>query len=103
MEAMVRSTDDEQQVQGAKSKAKRRAEQILEDTAWILSTPQGRRFYWRLLSECNVFAISYSAESTHQTAFNEGARNIGNQLFGRMEKADAKAFLKMIAEKDEYE
>lgn len=47
----------------------------IEDVAAILSTRFGRRFYWRLITECGIFRSSFTGNNT--TFFNEGMRNIG--------------------------
>lgn len=68
----------------ARTRAAQAAElaKLTEDTdlQWLMSTQQGRRFMWRLLSMSGVYRLSYAGEQTHETAFAEGARNIGLQL-----------------------
>ncbi|HHN8318272.1 TPA: hypothetical protein ACRRXY_000080 [Morganella morganii] len=50
------------------------------DLKSIMSTEEGRRFMWRLLGESNVFGSSFSADP-YLTAFKEGCRNFGLQMF----------------------
>lgn len=53
-----------------------RQEKRLEaDIKKVLSTPSGRRFFWRLWTECGIFRTSFS--DSNQMAFNEGKRIIG--------------------------
>lgn len=50
------------------------------DLKSVMSTEEGRRFMWRLLGESNVFGSSFSADP-YLTAFKEGCRNFGLQMF----------------------
>lgn len=47
----------------------------LSDVATILGTRAGRRFFWRLITECGIFKSSFTGNNT--TFFNEGMRNVG--------------------------
>lgn len=47
----------------------------LEDVSTILGTRSGRRFIWRLLSECRIFQSSFTGNNT--TYYMEGMRKIG--------------------------
>jgi hypothetical protein len=47
----------------------------LADVHALLSQRAGRRFVWRLLSECGVFKSSFTGNNS--TFFNEGRRDIG--------------------------
>lgn len=49
--------------------------QELVDMGILLGTRSGRRFIWRLLSECGIFRTSFTGNNT--TFFNEGRRDIG--------------------------
>lgn len=93
---LVKNAADESQVKGAESKRKRVREQELEDTKWILSTRQGRRFFWKLLTQCHVFETSFTGNS--QTFFNEGERNVGLKLISDLNESDPDAYLKMLKE-----
>lgn len=51
-------------------------EKELNDLRWVMSTKQGRRFMWRLLSSAGIYRMSFSTDPLVM-AFNEGARNAG--------------------------
>jgi len=54
---------------------KQRRDRELNDIKKIVKTADGRRLYWRLLSECGIFKTSLADE--HKIFFNEGKRVIG--------------------------
>jgi hypothetical protein len=51
-----------------------------------------------VLGLCGTFRLSFAAEQTHSTAFNEGKRSIGNQLFAEVEAVSPDAFIDMLRE-----
>lgn len=62
---------------------KRRVQRNADDLVTVLSTPPGRRFVWRLLSECGVFHGSFN-ESSNRMAFQEGRRDIGLMILNEV-------------------
>ncbi len=80
-------------VKKSQEEINRNLKQQNEDIQWVLSTVQGRRFVWRMLSICRVFRISFTGNS--ETFFNEGARNVGLKLYDAVLSADEQAYLKM--------
>lgn len=67
-----------------------------EDWKWLMSTPQGRRIVWRILSLTGLFRSSFTGNS--QTFFNEGERHVGLVLQGKIGKADRRQFAAMYQE-----
>jgi len=97
--SLVGNAADPEQVHAGAHKSKRRAEKELDDLRRILDTPFGRRVIWRYLDQvCGVFRLSHMGEQTHETAFNEGNRNVGNTLMAEVLKASPEAFLVMRSE-----
>lgn len=96
--AEVANAADEKQVKKAAWKARDRQRKELEDVAFILSTPEGRRFFWRYLEKCGIFKSSFSEHSSHLTSFMEGERSIGLQLMADMNEADPEAYAVMQRE-----
>ena len=86
MKTLVSNASDEEQVKKAKDHVRRGREQELADIYTVLSTRQGRRFYWKYLSFCKVFETSFN-HSGSITAFNEGMRNVGLKLLSDMNEA----------------
>lgn len=62
---------------GLQVRLSRRSE--LSDIASILGTRAGRRFFWRLFTECGIFKTSFTGNNS--TFFNEGMRNVGLKFF----------------------
>lgn len=67
-----------------------------EDAEFILSSLQGRRFYWKLMKKCGIFETSFTGNNT--TFFNEGMRNIGLMLLNELNEVAPQAYLQMIQE-----
>lgn len=90
---------DKGQVKEQENKERRGRERELGDIRWILSSPQGRRFFWRYLGECGVFKTSFTGSS--QTFFNEGQRNVGLMLLADLNEAQPDAYVTMMKEAKE--
>lgn len=50
---------------------------------WLMSSKKGRGFMWRLLELSGPFRLSFDPNAM-KMAFNEGNRNLGNQLFNEV-------------------
>lgn len=87
---------DPKDVEQAEKGRDLKVNQKTEDMKWLLSHPEGRRIAWGLLSDCGVFRISFTGNST--TFFNEGKRSVGNKFYTEMISADADASIKMFKE-----
>lgn len=81
-------------LQGERVRDKRDRE--LEDVRWMLSSREGRRFFWRLISHCHVFETSFTGNNT--TFFKEGERNIGIFLLTELNAAAPEAYALMQSE-----
>lgn len=102
MKPLVKNASNEDQINSAKTKVKLGRDRELDDLRFILSTDQGRRFVWRVLSRCGVFKISFTGSS--QTFFNEGERSIGLYLLNEVMDADPDSYVKMyVKDKKESE
>lgn len=73
LEGQARSKADDT----AKKRVERKNEEA--DFVWLMSSKQGRRIVWRLLSQAGVFRSSFT-QNAMQTSFNEGFRNYGLRL-----------------------
>ena len=69
----------------------------LTDLENVLRTESGRRVLWSILSQANVFSLSYTGE-VNSTMFNEGKRNVGNELMAHIQQVDVGLFLLMQKE-----
>jgi len=75
----------------------RKHDRDIDDLRKIIKTPEGRRFVWKILSECSIYKASFTLNSM-QTAFNEGRRDIGLALLADLNEADTFAYAKMQQE-----
>lgn len=58
------------------------AAQRKEDLKTVISTPEGRRFIWRMLDHCGVFRSVFSP-SAH-IYYNSGKQDVGHFLQGEI-------------------
>lgn len=101
--------DDEKRKGRTPSREELRRERELNDIRAVLSTAQGRRFFWRLLGMGRVFALSYDPdtqtgeEKRLDVLFNEGRRSIGNQLWADLHLTGIDNYLTMVKEAQQEE
>lgn len=100
-EIKVRSSMDETKVKDNNSKINRLIEREEDDLRFVLSSRQGRRLLWRVISECGVFKLSYTGSA--DTNFNEGQRNMGLKIMTMIDEADKNAVSVMMKESKEDE
>lgn len=79
------------------AKNKRLRDRDLGDIRKVLSTPEGRRFFWRILSKCGIFHASWSGD-TNQTLVNEGRREIGLIFLDDLMEASPQSFVQLQRE-----
>jgi len=88
---------DAKQVKHRRTKVKIRRDNELEEVRQLLRTPYGRKFLWRVISECGVFkTLSYDEELG--MAIKSGRRDIGLWLLREIDEADKNGYLKLIQE-----
>jgi hypothetical protein len=71
----------------------------LNDIRWVLSTPQGRRFYWGMMAECRAFKEEFISD-TNLCYFNKGKKKIGLDMYYDLLEAEPKAYLQMLQENE---
>ena len=91
--------DDDIEAKNKESKREfqRRRDREIVDLRSVLKSSEGRRFVWKMLSECGVFRASFSLNAM-QTAFAEGRRDIGIMLVKELDEADPGAYAQMQRE-----
>jgi len=97
----VSNAADPAKVKNSERKAKDARKQEIEDVRFILSSAQGRRFFWRYLGECGLFQSSFTGNS--ETFFREGQRNVGLKLMADLNESDPKMYSVMINENQKGE
>lgn len=78
--------------------ATQRSNQLAADFKEVLGTPAGRRVLWHLMDRAGTFRLSYVSERPHDTAFNDGCRDMGNYLLDEVMKVDVHIFSLMQGE-----
>lgn len=92
--------DDEQRLKDAEQDQKLAAERQRDDLKHVMSSVQGRRHIWRLLSNAGVFALSFTGDNA-STNFNEGRRSEGLRLFNEVMTHCPDLYLTMANEASE--
>lgn len=68
----------------------------------LMSQVDGRRYIWLRLSECNVWASTFTGDAL-TGAFREGERNVGLKLFGAVSRLCPNEFMCMTIENSAVE
>ncbi len=63
----------------------------------VMSMPEGRAFFWWMLTECHVHGNSFHQNGLTM-AFNEGERNIGLKIEARLAEQCPEDFARMMIE-----
>lgn len=94
---------DPGQVRANKRSRKLKKQQEDEALRAVLETYEGRAVVWTFLERAHVFAVSHQGEATHETAFKEGERNVGLQLWTDVLRVAPKVYPAMSSEAAERE
>ncbi|MBS6032230.1 MAG: hypothetical protein KIB40_03595 [Pantoea sp.] len=92
--------DDEQRLKDAEQKQKLASERQRDDLIHVMSSVQGRRLIWLLLSKAGVFSLSFTGDNA-STNFNEGRRSEGLRLFNEVMTHCPDLYLTMANEASE--
>lgn len=96
--------DDAQKLKRRETLDNLKARQELADLGFVMSSLEGRRFIHYLLSLCGIMKLSYSGPGkAEDTAFYEGQRNIGNNIFKTITKNFKQEWLVMMDEAEQEE
>ena len=72
------------------------ARQKDDDINFVLSTVQGRRFYWDLMGYCGMLEEPFTGNNT--TFYNCGRGSVGRKMFADLCRLNPAAYLQMIQE-----
>lgn len=99
---LVQNAGDAQQVEEARKAEKRDRKQEVEDLRMVVSTREGRRFYRRLMADCELWldTAQASGHNPYQTAYLDGKRSIGIKLMRALTDVPA-SYQKMADEERE--
>lgn len=95
---MAYDADNPRKVGKRERRAKAAQRQAESDLAQLLKVPAFRRFVHARLERCHIWMPSYRQGDPMHTAFQEGERNIGLELFANCEEAAPLETALMIAE-----
>lgn len=88
------ASDPEQVAKAQKEQADRE-----RDLDYILKEPRGRRFMYDLIyGTCHVGRLSHIPGDSDSTAFNEGARSVGEALLEQIRTQAKAKFILMLEE-----
>jgi len=99
----MQNAADPKQVKRARQHDKLALERDRTDLQHVLETQQGRRFLWKLLSDCGVFRLSFQYGDAQSTAFNEGRRGVGLALMVAIQDLDPTLYHRMAKEAHDLE
>lgn len=90
---------NKKQVNNMRKKAARLRKEELDYIKHIMSTPQGRKWIYNLLTSiCKTFDNPIVPNETHYTYFNLGEQNIGKKLFQDINDAAPQEYITMMQE-----
>lgn len=84
----------------AEARKRVQRQQEIGELKWLMSSPRGRRIMWRLLDLAGVYRISFDPNAM-KMAFNEGNRNLGNQLLKEVMTLCPELFPVMLKEHED--
>ena len=93
---LVKNAADPVQVKKSKKKSGLDRKQELLDLEYLLSLPEGRRVFWRLLGKAGMFRSIW--EPSAKIHYNSGKQDYGFWLFGEIEQASQDFMLAMMRE-----
>lgn len=88
-----------QKVEKPSDRSKRKRNRELNDIRSVLNTPEGRRFYWRILEQGQIFKDGFVAgDNGYGSTRNLGTRKVGLWALSELMEARPDAFTKMQRE-----
>jgi hypothetical protein len=96
--AKVKNAADEEQIKKAEKSDRFDRNHELKDIEEVLKTTAGRRWIWRILSECGLYKTCKGIDDAH-TNMNVGAQNIGHMILFDIVEADEKLLFAMMQER----
>lgn len=99
---METNTDlsDEKAVAKRKNDTDRIRRKEINDLKAVLSKPEGRRVFWRLLSHCNVYASIFNPNNAIMSK-NAGRQDVGHFIQAEIVEADENLYISMMKENKE--
>ena len=93
---------DEKQVKQYKKKYQLNREREREEIRELIRSSFGRRFLWRILTQCKIFSTT-SHHNPHLMAVASGSRDVGLWLLKEINEADGEGYIKLVRENQKEE
>jgi hypothetical protein len=77
----------------------KRRERELSDIRRVIQTPEGRRFYWRMMEKGGVFRDAFCGEDIYTTNYNLGRQSLSRDFLNDLLEADPNALKQMQDER----
>ena len=91
---------DKESVKKRKSKADIARRKEINDLKTVLSKPEGRRVFWKMLSHCNVFGSIFNQNNAVMSK-NAGKQDVGHFIMAEIVEADENLYISMMKENKE--
>lgn len=88
---------DEKVAKESLDTTRRSREQEIADMRIVLGTPEGRRFFARLIAMTGIYEDSMTGNS--YTFYNEGQRSIGLRLMKDLNEVSPDAYIQILSER----
>jgi len=90
---------EKRKIETVEQRNKRKRDRELNDIRIVASTPEGRRFLWRILSEGEIFQDGYvHGDQGFGTTYNCGRRSVGVWALSELMESKPEAFMQMQRE-----
>lgn len=99
MKQEIKNAANESQVEKAKTADEKERDLELADLRFLLGTPQGRRFVWRILKHCRVFNSVFN-NSGSVTYYHSGMQDVGHFIQAEVIEAKKEAYFEMMRENE---
>lgn len=81
----------------------KKRERELSDIRFILKSPEGRRFFWRVMEKGRAFHDAYAGQDTNGTNYNLGRQSISRDFLNDLLEAKPDALEQMQQERKDEE
>lgn len=93
---MTANAADPKKVEAARLREAFSDRSFFADLREVLALPAGRRILWWVLEEAGIYRSSFTGNNT--TFYNEGMRQVGLLLLGKIVEAKPEAMIQMMTE-----
>lgn len=81
-------------------RSQRQIEREASDIRFILKSPEGRRFFWRIMDKGLAFADPFANNDTNLTNYLLGKQSVGRYFFNELINIKPDSYIQMIQERE---